>query len=193
MMKFEGSVANCEGLHFCVLTPRGRGAIASIAIRGPSIIAALNNTFAPASGRNLATYAIGSAVYGRFHSSEAAQEDIVVGILDANETEIHCHGGQAAVAAICEALQRSGGVELSSQDWVCEQSTDNIAANALLALADAKTERAVAILLDQYRGALSREIRHIDQLLAVGDAAAASAQINDLLARADVGIHLTRP
>lgn len=185
--------ASGERWHFCVLTPRGRGAIATIAIRGPGAIATLGSLFAPLSGRELAKYAIGSTVYGRFSSSDDAQEDVVVGIVAAEGAEIHCHGGLAAVAAICETLQSAGGIECSPQDWVRERATDKIATDALLALADAKTARAAAMLLDQYRGALSREIQSIDDLLAAGDAAAATAKINDLLARADVGLHLTRP
>lgn len=182
-----------DAWHFYVPTPRGRGAIATISIHGPSIFTTLGKAFLPISGRELATYPIGSTVYGRFHSSDAAKEDVVLGIIAADEVEIHCHGGPAAVAAICETLQRAGGMERSPQDWLREQTADKIAAEALLALADAKTERAAAILLDQYRGALSREIHSIGDLLAAGDAKAASVKINDLLARADVGLHLTTP
>src|SRR4051794_20792111 len=120
MMNPSVPADSCEQWQFCVLTPRGRGAIATIAVRGPRVVATLGRPLVPLSGRNLTTYAIGSTVYGRFYSTDVAHEDVVVGILAAEEAEIHCHGGQAAITAICETLQRAGGVEWSPQDWVRE-------------------------------------------------------------------------
>jgi len=179
--------------HFCVLTPAGRGAIASIGLSGSTSLAALERLFIPASGRALLSYEASSTVYGRIRSLDAAQEDVVVGISANGEAEIHCHGGQAAVAAICDALRREGGVQLAAAAWVRRQTTDSIAAEALLALSYVRTQRTTAILLDQYRGALSHELQFIDGLLAASNPVAASKKLDELLNRADLGLHLTQP
>jgi tRNA modification GTPase len=182
-----------EAWRFCVLTPAGRGAIATIGILGPASLAGLQGLFTPASGRNPSSYKAGSAIYGRFRSSDGAPEDVVIGIFANDEAEIHCHGGQAAVAAICDVLIRAGGVQTSPADWIRSPEDDPIAAPALLALADAKTERAAAILLDQYRGALSRDLKIVVNYLDQGEVPAARQTIHELINRTDLGLHLTRP
>src|SRR6478672_9004262 len=113
MMAPSSAAANNDLCHFCVLTPPGRGAIATLGLSGQPSIAALKRLFTPASGRPLSTGEAGIVVYGRLRSSNAAYEDVVVGIFPDNEFEIHCHGGQAAVAAICEALCHEGGIQLA--------------------------------------------------------------------------------
>lgn len=176
-----------------MLTSTGRGAIATVGVCGPASLAALDRLFTPVSGRRLAGYTVGSAVYGRFRSSDRASEDVVVGLFADIHAEIHCHGGPAAVAAIGEALVREGGIELQPEDWLHRQIDDKIAAEALIALAAARTERSAAILMDQFRGALSRELAVIDRLLVQDQKDAAGKKIGGLLARADLGIHLTQP
>ena len=83
----------------------------------------------------------------------------------------------------------SGTVPFSGRD--CRD--DEIAAAALGALADARTERCAAILLDQHQGALRRELDEIEQAIGRGDASSARGRIDALLARAELGRHLTRP
>ena len=73
------------------------------------------------------------------------------------------------------------------------QCDDPIAAAALAALADARTERTAAILLDQYHGALRRAMDEIRQDIDRGNDASARQRIDALLARARLGEHLTRP
>jgi tRNA modification GTPase len=182
-----------EAWRFCVLTPHGRGAIATIGLHGQPAVAALDRLFHPASGQKIMSRERDAAFFGQFSSSPTAKEDVVVGLFPPNDAEIHCHGGPAAIAAICEALGHEGGVEVSSDDWVRHQSQNQILADARLAVMDAKTDRAAAILLDQYRGALNRELELIDSHLERCDGIAASQKIEGLLSRADLGLHLTRP
>ena len=68
-----------------------------------------------------------------------------------------------------------------------------MAAAARLALAEARTTRAAAILLDQYRGALRRAVEQIEASLQAGAKDAARQQVEALLAHAATGLHLTRP
>ena len=66
-------------------------------------------------------------------------------------------------------------------------------AAALTALADARTERTAAILLDQYHGAFSRALSDIRQAIDRGDRPAARRQIDELSAHVDLGRHLVEP
>src|SRR6266481_269242 len=175
-----------------VLTPTGRGAIATIAVRGVRAIEVVSRRFAPAAGKPLPSFAVGRVLFGRFRTSAEVPEELVVGLVAPGEIEIHCHGGQAAVQAICEALIDDGCALVTADEWIHEQESDPLAAQAMLALADARTESAAAILLDQYRGVLMAELCKIEELLARPQMAAATAAIEGLLTRAEIGVHLTR-
>ncbi len=179
--------------HFAVLTPRGRGAVATIGVRGQGVADLVGRRFKPTNGKELGAFGLGRAVYGRFRSAASADEDVVVGILGEDELEIHCHGGEAAARAICEALAGEGGSEKHPEDWVGDVTSEGIAAEAWLALANVRTERGAAILLDQYRGALRSELERIERLLADGSMAEGKAGVDTLLRRARAGLHLTQP
>ena len=84
--------------------------------------------------------------------------------------ELHCHGGLAAVAAIEEALAAAGCWPMTWREWVFDRSNEPIAAAAMVALAEARTQRTAAILLDQYHGALRRAMAEIQQAIDSGDA-----------------------
>src|SRR6476660_1883644 len=176
-----------------VLTPSGRGAIATVAVRGPGALAAVSRRFRPARQQRLQDFGIGRAVFGRLEISSQAAEESVVGLVGPDEVEIHCHGGAAVVAAICEALVQEGCALVTPVQWAHEIEADPIAAEALLALAKAPTERSAAILLNQYHGALRNDLETIDRLLDQRETAAAAEAIEKLLARAERGLHLTQP
>lgn len=178
---------------FTVLTPPGRGAVATIAVRGAGALATVGRRFVSSGGRPLADYEVGRAVYGRFRSAAAMEEDIVVGIVAEGEAEIHCHGGEAAARAICDALAEEGAVRLTADDWIGGTTVDLVSAAALKALASVRTERAAAVLLDQYRGALRTEIERIGQLLSEKKTKEAEIETRQLLRWADLGLHLTQP
>jgi len=160
--------------------------------------------FAPAAGRPLESFGVGRAVFGRFRTAAEVPEELVVGLVAENEVEIHCHGGPTAVEAICEALVAEGCEWIDAAAWAREQESDPLAAEALFALADARTERTAAILLDQYRGALSAELRRIEALIEQdvmlkhnlqlkSNPPEAATAIQRLLDRAEIGLHLTQP
>lgn len=192
-MPADSQSQNPAPLRCCVLTPQGRGAIATIAVRGAGAIAAVARRFFPIKGKDLAEIHLGRVVFGRFETSATTAEELVVGLIAADEVEIHCHGGKAAVEAIREVLVAEGCQPIAPASWVHEQESDLLAAQAILSVASARTERAAAILLDQYRGALRKALDNLDQALVRGDISAADAAIDELLARADLGLHLTKP
>jgi len=176
-----------------ILTPWGRGAVATIAVRGPGAVAAVARRFTTISGQPLENVAVGRVVFGRFRTAVGAEEELVVGLVGQDDIEIHCHGGSAAVAAVCDALVAEG-CDLTDLDrWAYKTERDPLAAAALLALGQARTERTAAILLDQHRGALRAAITMIGRQLADGNTSAARAAIATLIERGDFGLHLTRP
>jgi tRNA modification GTPase len=177
-----------------VLTPEGRGAVATVLVSGDDAQAAVGRLFRPASGRPLATFPLGRIVFGRWGAEPG--EELVVVCRGADRVEIHGHGGQAAVAAILEALADAGCRPTPWQAWNRDAACDAIEAEALEALAHARTERTAAILLDQYQGALGRAIDEIIRLLtADDDASLATARdgLRALLARERLGRHLIAP
>jgi tRNA modification GTPase len=205
----------------CLLTPTGRGAIATVAVTGDDAAQTVDRLFLPARDHSVERSPIGRVMFGRWRSlpvdrsqleapasesgtfdrkssvpddSSADQvcgEDVVVCRTSADQVEIHCHGGAAAVDHILRSLEREGCVIGHWQDWLVSQ-TDPITADACEALSRATTERCAAILLDQLAGALSVELNRIANLLParIGDALAA---LDRLLEYAELGAHLCQP
>jgi tRNA modification GTPase len=195
------------------LTPPGRGAIATLRIEGPGAAEAVQLHFCAQSGRPLAAYTQDQIAVGRFGGPSG--EEVVVRRRGEDAVDLHCHGGLAAVAMIEEALATRGCRRVAWRDWIsvpekgdsphlCEAPSgpfrqmgtvpffrhDPIAAAAL---AEARTERTAAILLDQYQGALRRAMDGIRQAIGRGNAAASRQRIDALLARVELGRHLVRP
>src|SRR5687767_13663217 len=92
----------------CILTSAGRGAVATVAVRGPGSVQLVGRRFAPNSGQALESIPPPRTVIGRFRLSEAAEEELVVGLLNGDEVEIHCHGGEVPAAAVQGALVQEG-------------------------------------------------------------------------------------
>jgi tRNA modification GTPase len=177
--------------HVIRLTPPGRGAIATLRIEGPGAIGAVQSLFRSRNGRPLSEFQPHRLVMGHFGGEGG--EEVVVRRHEHDAVDLHCHGGVAAVGLIEEKLIAAGCQPIAWRDWVTDQHDDPIAAAALRALADAPTERTAAILLDQYQGALGRAMDAIRQEMRQGGIDEARGQIDLLLARAELGRHLTRP
>jgi tRNA modification GTPase len=173
------------------LTPPGRGAVATLRIEGPHAVETVQASFRARSGRPLAAYSTGQLVVGRFGGEQG--EEVVARHTGDEAVELHCHGGRAAVAMIEETLVAAGCRRVGWQDWTVVRYDDSIAAAARVALADARSERCAAILLDQHEGALGRALDEIRQAIGRGDASSARAEIDALLAQTELGRHLTRP
>ncbi len=173
------------------LTPPGRGAVATLLIEGPGAAALLDDRILAGGGRGLSGRAMARVLVCRL--GPGIDEDVVVRRRNQQSVELHCHGGYAAVARIEEVLVRMGCKVVSWQDWAAGRREDPITAAAHLALAEARTERTAAVLLDQYRGALRRALRAIDGAMGRNETPTAKGLIDELLARADFGRHLVRP
>jgi tRNA modification GTPase len=175
------------------LTPSGRGAVATVAVRGPQAWDFVARYFVPAQSRR-SPPALNDIAFGRWqHDATSAGEELVVCRTSERDVEIHCHGGAAAAEAILDDLVAVGAQRTTWQEWIALSETGVIAQAALIALADARTERTAGILLDQYRGALDRELKAIAALVVRGDSSNARERIQLLLDRWPLGQHLTRP
>jgi tRNA modification GTPase len=176
-----------------ILTPPGRGAVATVSVQGPHAVHTVQQCFTAVSGKQLANYPLRRIVFGRWHASDGPGEELVVCRVDDERVEVHCHGGAAAVETVVAALESCGAVRLSPDDWLRAEESDLIAAEAHAVLAEAKTERTALILLDQYHGALRREVETILDCFARGDHATAQLKLTRLQQLGKVGQHLTTP
>jgi tRNA modification GTPase len=173
------------------LTPRGRGAVAVVVVAGPNALQSVDNCFVARSGRALADVQFGRIVLGQWGGADG--EELVLFRRDQNQIEVHCHGGIAAVEAVVSRLVNEGCHRLTWQEWINRCTPDRIQTAARIALADAVTERTAAILLDQLNGALSEAIQEIIANIAAAKWSSAAEEIDELLSRQQLGLHLTSP
>jgi tRNA modification GTPase len=120
-------------------------------------------------------------------------EGVVVCRTAPERIEIHCHGGKAAVAVIVEELAAAGFRRLDWRDWAALAEPDPLAAQARIALAEARTKRTAAILLDQYRGALRTALEALVLDLFSQQRESARERLDELLRFEALGLRLTRP
>jgi tRNA modification GTPase len=173
------------------LTPSGRAAVAVVLVAGPSAVRAVDHCFAAKNERPIADTPIERIQLGRWGGPDG--EELIVARRTANQVEVHCHGGAAAVRAVIERLQVHGCEPMSWRDWLRHADSDPIRAAAQIALADAPTTRTAAILLDQYQGALTAAIEQASTAAAAGNWSDVIDVLDKLLLRSKVGLHLTAP
>ena len=167
-----------EATRVVLLTPGGRGAVATVLVAGAAAVESVDALFHPASGRPLAGEPMRKIILGRWQSAESGEEVVVCRQAD-DRVEIHCHGGDAAAAAIITSLVARGCQQVDWAEWVAFAEPDPTASAALVALAKAATARTAAILWDQYQGAFRRACQDISGKLAAGDVAVVDSRNRD--------------
>ncbi|QDU78317.1 tRNA modification GTPase MnmE [Polystyrenella longa] len=180
-----------------LLTPRGRGAVATIACRnGMSLLDDYAATlFRPVNGKPMSKQKIDQVLFG--HWGELAPEEVVVCRTNAEEVEIHCHGGHAAVERVLGDLTNAGFTVVPWQEFQ-SATMSPFEAELNSALAQARTTKTASLLLQQ-RENLPREIDAIlaeIKLLEAGtssDSQAVLARLQKLRDSYDLGRHLTEP
>lgn len=175
-----------------VLSPSGRSALASLLLVGPRAVEIVEDNFHAASKRQLDEQPQDAILFGRWQAPESGEE-IVVCRRDDQSIELQCHGGHAAVQAIVAALVEAGARQIEWQDWIEHAETDPIVAAARIQMAAAPTERTASLLWQQSRGALRRQLDALSAFLLADELAPALAAVDELLAFAPLGLHLTKP
>ncbi len=173
------------------LTSPGRGAVTTLLLEGPGAAGLLDTNFWGKGNRPLKSQPADRLLFGHFGAEPG--EEVVVRRCSDESVELHCHGGRAAAAMIEKVLVEQGARVVAWQDWIVDHHQDPITAAAHAALAETRTERAAAILLDQYHGALRRALDEIEKAALGGRQQTAEKLIAELLARAELGRHLVQP
>ncbi|MEO8270609.1 MAG: GTPase, partial [Aureliella sp.] len=187
------------------LTPAMPAAIATLAISGPQALGCVER-FVRLSGAGLEVGSLRYGVWGLAADGEGSVqnptadrrdtlEQVVLTRPEVEIVEVHCHGGAAVCAALLNDLTSAGCVLVPSEQWPTRLSCP-LARAAEVALLDATTDRAAAVLLDQRNGALRQAIENVARRFAayeLADCANASNTLEQLLCWADFGLHLSRP
>ncbi len=174
-----------------LLTPSGRGAIATIRVALAEASRPLVDAwpFRAANGRPLSAQSVGRIVFGRWGSEPA--EEVVVCALDDATFEIHCHGGDAASRRILRDLA-AGGCRIVAWPEFLQQTESPLRAEIMALLCRATTLPTAAILWEQANGLFESAVGAL-VAEAPSNLPAAAARIREWLAWADFGLHLTRP
>lgn len=170
-----------------LVTPPGRGAVATIVYRGnPGLLDGPPALFAAANSRAVADQPLNRVCFGRWGVD--IPEEVVVCRSSESVTEIHCHGGAAAVRRILSDMEGRG---CRVVDWRELEGANSspFDAECVAALTQATTLRTAKILLEQQSGVLRAAIEEmLDAPLDV-----AAARVDELLEWAEFGLHLTQP
>lgn len=136
-----------QSLFYSTLTPKGRGAIAVIAVQGLNVDEAIDACFAPAAKKNLSAIQH-DIIYGIWNSTG---EDLLVVRSGRDQYEIQCHGSQAVIDAIAADLESQGVARVdgtvANEPDVCSRFRAEIQP----LLNQAKTERTALLLLNQWK------------------------------------------
>lgn len=147
-----------------LLTPAGRGAVATIVYEGSAGRIDNARLFRAANGTPLDQQPINQILFGHWGSEPG--EEVVLCRTSETLLEIHCHGGHAASDAILLDLSRLGCEHFRAWDYL-ERTQGTFERQAAEALAHAPTPRTAAIIAHQTFGplrmALAR-LAHADTL-----------------------------
>lgn len=187
------------------LTPPGKAAIATVAIRGAraweivrplfqSILASKTYTVAAPLHEELPQNGFWFGHFGE--SARGGRDEIVLSVRRGSPRpwlELHCHGGQETVALLMELLAAHGAVACSWQELERHTNADTLQCLAQEQLAHAPTARTAQILLDQYHGAFEKSLKAIVASMVAGDTRTSIEQLGELAGRTGVGRHLVQP
>ena len=176
----------------CLLTNSGRGAVAVVGIAGPidRLTQVVDPLFKPVGSRSFQTLVQQTEqviFYGQWKSTA---EDLVV-VKTKFGVEIHCHGGDAASAAIVDDLVHSGCESVQQQAWRLLHC-DRWQAETETAICAATTTRTAGLLLKALQNQTTA-LAELSAKIAGQQIPAAVADIEHALSWADFGISLTTP
>lgn len=166
-----------------LLTPRGRGAVATLRFEGPCDT--LADFFQAANGRAIEDHPLNRVVFG--HWGREVPEDVVLCRTAETVVEIHCHGGDVASSRIQQDLESRG---CRSEFWpdMLERTEGVFQREWTESLAKTTTQRTAGILLSQ-RKWLPQAIWELQS----AEASTVVERMDDWLQWAEFGRHLTAP
>ena len=178
-----------------LLTPEGRGAIASVRVEGPRAAGIVRLYFG-----NNAQMAMGRIYVGRWSNASVNStadptppEEVVVCRLSDDELEVHCHGGLASPERIVADLLEAGCVELTWRDWIRGQEPDSISAAARQQLAIARPAHRRNSARSIQRRSCGEQLTESSRPLIRVTRQGTVEQTDALLQFAAVGLHLIEP
>lgn len=156
-----------------IATPMGEGAIGIVRVSGPDAIPIVNKLFR---GKDLSAVASHTIHYGHLVDPETEEtvEEVLVAVMRAPRTytredvvEINCHGGIMTTSRVLQ-LVLDHGARLAEPGEFTKRAflngrIDLVQAEAVIDLIRAKTDRAMAVALQQMEGRLSNLIRRLRQ------------------------------
>jgi tRNA modification GTPase len=168
------------------LSAPGRGAIAIVRVWGRGALEVVDRAFRPNGRKALIDSPPGRLRVGRIGAGLG--DEVVAVVIDgsAPEVEVQCHGGQAAISLVVEALTEGGARVRSQRSWANHASGSKLRGEAMVALASAPTSRVAEILLDQVEGAFDIELRRVLD----SNVPSALSRIDGLIERGQVGVRL---
>jgi tRNA modification GTPase len=168
-----------------LLTPRSRGAVATLRFEGPA--EALAAFFTPANGKPLQSQVINRVIFG--HWGREIPEEVVLCRTAENVAEIHCHGGEAAAGRILSDLQ-SLGCQKELWPEMLKRTKGTFQSEWIQSLSKATTARTAGILLRQGEH-FPAAVRQLQEL--ARDQSPCIEPIQELLKWAEIGRHLAAP
>lgn len=175
-------------------TPPGRGAVATIRIQVPLEFWDEHALFTPHTLPTGERWPLNRIVYGRWGrgSEHVATEDVVCARIAAEQWELHCHGGIAAVARILGDLAAVGIVTRSWSEQLAETAGE-VVAQWHAALSQTTTQRTAEWVLRQSPAHWRATLLRWQSLWTAGEHALVEQQLTASLAAAEFGVHLTQP
>jgi tRNA modification GTPase len=183
----DDGAMNASTLFAARVTPAGRGAVATVRLRGQlDVVDAEPALFRAANSLPVSRQPAGRVCFGRWGRAES--EDVIVCRVDESTLDVHCHGGDAAAGRILADLAGRGCRVLTWQQFV-ERTDGLLAAELLQTLSRASTLRTAGLLLEQQSGVL----RSAFESLLTADAISQRTGVRAMLAWAEFGTHLSVP
>lgn len=140
------------------MSGKGSGAIATIAIHGEQAEAILEKIFEP---KTNSIFETGKILLGRIQSAETTIDEVVIGCRGKKYFTIHCHGNPLITADIMKLLQKHGAEPVNPEKIIAGiyEGGNSIAAEAEIAVADAKTLNATKLILYQAQKGLAKTVK----------------------------------
>ncbi len=153
-----------------IVTPLGEGGIGKIIVSGPKASDLVHTIFQGKSIADLRNAESKRLYYGHIFDDGQRLDEVILNVVKKGDSftgqdmiEVNCHGGIRVLTRIYECL-RSAGAESAGWESLLAQSCENdkmdfIRKEAIREVVFARTKLGVKVLLDQYGGALSGELR----------------------------------